>query len=428
MVLINIVPHVLNALLYGWEINKNIKLDGIDRILASLLGKPDHVSILLAQIHEHAMAVSKMPPKKFHIEDGAGMVKAIYWIDKWYGVDLQYGFADIYNYEAEALGQKMIYGKDSMPTIDFREPLIKKPEDLDKIKTPIEPDWGRTPYLIDSLKENIRLAHLPIGAFCSQFSLAVGLCSYSRLMRILRTNPEFGHRLFEWIVDEVHLPYLKMLKKEVGAPIFIGADAWACFPDISFDMHEEWVVPYAMRLQRACAKEGILAFSGLASADYNEERVDKINPERMKEGWGRHIKAMLGMDIGLPFFGMGPHQYWPLDVVQEYAFKNSVPLFGKMPIIGGINARFMREGPVEKIVDLIKRQIDVMGREGRFVINYIQVPAPTPPEHLHAATHAVRTYGKYPIAKDLNKIEFKMPEFEPFEKWIKKQDTDYPWW
>jgi hypothetical protein len=50
-----------------------------------------------------------------------------------------------------------------------------------------------------------------------------------------------------------------------------------------------------------------------------------------------------------------------------------------------------------------------------------QVPAATPPEHVHAAVAALKTYGRYPIAEDLDGVEFHVPEFEPFDVWLRER-------
>jgi len=67
-------------------------------------------------------------------------------------------------------------------------------------------------------------------------------------------------------------------------------------------------------------------------------------------------------------------------------------------------------------VDYIKRVIDVMDREGKLLVFFAQIPAATPPEHVHAAVAALKTYGGYPIAGDLDRVEFEMPGFEPFKE------------
>ena len=78
-----------------------------------------------AQIHDHTMRVARVPAKTFYYE-ATPFVDAQVAVQSYYGFDSIGLLNDVYNFEAEALGQKMIYGEDAMPTIDFRDPLIKK--------------------------------------------------------------------------------------------------------------------------------------------------------------------------------------------------------------------------------------------------------------------------------------------------------------
>jgi hypothetical protein len=48
------------------------------------------------------------------------------------------------------------------------------------------------------------------------------------------------------------------------------------------------------------------------------------------------------------------------------------------------------------------------------------VPADTPPRHIHAAVSAVHTYGRLPLAENLDAVEFKIPERECFSEYIHK--------
>ncbi|MBY9005103.1 MAG: hypothetical protein KGD73_14090, partial [Candidatus Lokiarchaeota archaeon] len=111
---------------------------------------------IAAQMHDHAMTVAKVPAKEFYY-DAKCLIKTSVNVANYYNMDSCLGFADAYNYEVEALGGKLVYGENSMPTIDFRDTLIKKPEDLAKLKKK-EVDWrkdGRLPYALESVALNM---------------------------------------------------------------------------------------------------------------------------------------------------------------------------------------------------------------------------------------------------------------------------------
>ena len=68
--------------------------------------------------------------------------------------------------------------------------------------------------------------------------------------------------------------------------------------------------------------------------------------------------------------------------------------------------------------------VDVMGREGKFMIGVGNIPADTPPINVFTAIAAARTYGRYPIAKDLSTVAFELPNFPAFDDWLKGQPEE----
>jgi hypothetical protein len=122
---------------------------------------------------------------------------------------------------------------------------------------------------------------------------------------------------------------------------------------------------------------------------------------------------------------MGRWHEYPLEAVRDYTEK-----FRKqgMPvtITAGINARLLRDGPIEKIVDTVKRYIDTFARDHNLSIFLMNVPYDTPPDHIHAAVAATHTYGKLPIADNLDEIKLEIPKRESFEEWQKTEGAKKP--
>lgn len=391
-------------------------MDGIARTIASIIGKPDYPAIS-AQMHDHAMFLAKAPAKRFY-NDGRFFVDVMMSVFAYYDMDLPLPIGDTYNYEAEAMGAKMIYGEDSMPTVDLSEPLIKEHSDLLKLKPPNPRADGRMPYALEVMKVIQEYLGISLGFFCSQFSLACAIRTYPLLVRDMRKSPEFAHDLFTFLTDEVLLPYGMAMKEEAGARFALGADAWAAFPNLTPDMVEEWVAPYSADLRKKSRSRGILMAAGTAAADYCEEDPEKIDPEMMRKCFAAFSKA-----AGAPivFIGMGRGQDMPLETLQNYAVENKARFYGKLPIIAALNARFVRDSSSWDIIDLVKRYVDVMGREGHFLIFFANIPADTPSDHIHTAIAATRTFGKYPIAKDLDEIPFVMKKRESYDEWLQAQ-------
>ncbi|MBW1950045.1 MAG: hypothetical protein JRJ18_10950 [Deltaproteobacteria bacterium] len=90
-------------------------------------------------------------------------------------------------------------------------------------------------------------------------------------------------------------------------------------------------------------------------------------------------------------------------------------------ISAGVDATLLQEGPVEEIVERIRHYIDAMGRDGRLMIHLNQIPAETPPEHVHAAVAAVHTFGRLPIPDDLDAVAFTPPEREIFKEFLEEE-------
>jgi uroporphyrinogen-III decarboxylase len=364
-----------------------------------------------AQMHDHVMTVAQVSAKVFYYEPKP-FVDAFEAVAAYYNMDTVMPFADVYNYEAEALGQKMIYSDDAMPTIDFRQPLIAKPGDLGKIKIP---DWAvtkRVPYVFEATRLSLERGLSTQGTNCAPFSLAVGTRSYPLLVRDMKRDPAFAHELFTWLVDEVLTSYMVAYQKYTGVNIILPADAWAAYPLLTPQLLEEWVVPYNQRLQANLMPHGIFMVS--MAGDYNEEDPAKFDKEILWQLYDIQAKLM-----GMPtaFMAMGRTQDYPIEAVAEYADRKRAEGV-EFSITMGVNARLLRDGPVTAIVDTIKRFIDVVGRRAKLDLFLANIPADAPPDHIHAAVAAVHTYGKLPLADNLDDIPFTPPKRETFQEFM----------
>ena len=79
-----------------------------------------------AQIHDHAMFISGVPAQRFY-SDARVFVDTMFEVGNYYNLESVLPFADVYNFEIEAIGGNLIFSENAMPTIDFRLPLIKDP-------------------------------------------------------------------------------------------------------------------------------------------------------------------------------------------------------------------------------------------------------------------------------------------------------------
>jgi len=389
----------------------------VKKDLGSLISRGGMETLTIgAQCHDHVMYLTKSPAKKFYSDFSFNFEMGEI-VGRYYNMDFPAGGFDIYDLEVEALGGKLIYGENSMPTIDFRYPLIKTPEDLKKLKMKKVDFYkdGRYPTLLKG--GGIAQAGMTMVSFCSPFSLAVGLMGFPALIKAMRKQPNFAHEVFKFIVDDVLTPSIKAQNDATGALMGIGADAWACVPNLSPDEMKEWVVPYNQRVEMNAKKFGVMAMN--VSGDYCEERIEKFDPKILHASFDVEVASMGGTPA--IFLGMGRWQDYPLEAVRDYTEKFRKE--GKtVSVTAGINARLLRDGPVDKIVDTIKRYIDTFARDHDLTIFLMNVPYDTPSDHIHAAVAATHTYGKLPIADNLDDIKLVIPKRESFDEWLKTEE------
>ncbi|MDY6834141.1 MAG: uroporphyrinogen decarboxylase family protein [Chloroflexota bacterium] len=397
---IGMAKSIAKGLAYSTKLYRG-DMDPLARVVATFISKPDRTPVF-AQMHDHAMYLAGVSAREFYT-DAQLHLDVIRSVSQYYGFDVPIAIGDVYNIEVEALGAKMIYGDHSMPTVDFTEPLIKEPKDLLKLKSPNPLRDGRMPYSLELARSQ------GVGLFCAPFSLAVAMRTYPKLIRDMRRDPTFANDLFAFIVDEVLTPYIKAMRKESGVRMAAGADAWSAFPNMTPEMGEQWVLPYAHKLRRAGYRAGVYT-SVVASLDYCEERPEHFDNDIIKRCFDVEAKA-----AGIPVAAMGMGRWQDVDirVVREWA-DSKVRLLNTVPIVAGVNARVLHDGPASEIVEVVKQYVDLLGRKGRFVGFLSNISADTPSDHVHAAVAAFHQYGKYPIAEDLDEIEFRMPVIEPY--------------
>ena len=413
----NTILEMLHGVLYGKGLRfGELSPDG--RIIATMIGKhADRIPFMGPQIHDHAMAIAKVPAYKYYW-DAELLVDVQIAVDRWYGFDSYTIVPDVYNFEVEALGAKMIYSDNAMPTVDTRDLLIKKPADLDKLGS-LDPFKGRIPMGVEAARLISEKASgiAAMGFFCAPFSFICQAMGYSKAVGALRRDKVFAQELFDYAENEVLFPYIKAQSEQPGVKKSTGADAWAAFPNLTPELVEEWVLPAAIRLKKKVKQELGFAADARPTPDYCEEDPAKFDKEIMFKCWSMMLKFN-SMDMAST--SMGRTQDWNMEWLQEFAVQYGKKE-SKLPIIAAFNGRFMRDSTPEQIVDKVREWIDIMGRDGRLIFIIGNVPADTPPINIHTVIHAAQMLSRYPIAQDLSSISIKSPAFQPFDEWIKGQ-------
>ncbi len=334
---------------------------------AAMAGETDRVPVY-AQLHEFVAAQRRIPGNVFYARPDI-MVPAMLEMQDEYGFEVASLTYDVYNIEAEGLGQKLIFSDANMPDIDRQQPLIRDHADLRRIKTPDFGSTGRFSQILEMQSLFRDLAGLePTLSFCAPFTLAANLYGIERLLLELYTDPEWVRDLLRCITEEILVPWIWHQKHAFPRATKIsGADAIASVPVVNLAILKQWVVPYVLRLRELCGP-------GVYVANW-------IGEHRLKQP-----EAMLDLKLQVcpgSIQGQDPDvaELSP-EFYKQYAIRHSVPL------ILGVGASFLAESSPQDIAARVQHYCSIGRAGGRFALYLCNIGATTPPENVRAAVQA----------------------------------------
>lgn len=348
--------------------------EGIRRMEAAMNGVPDRVPVC-AQMHEFVMKELGVNAKEFYTTPELLPTGTLEIMER-YGIDAPFLDYDVYNIEAEALGQRIVYSDHDMPDVDRSKPLIQDRDDLNKIKTPDFDSDGRFSNVIEMNSIfNKLIGATPSASCCAPFSLAGNIRGIEQLIMDMYDDPDFAKDLFDRVTEEVLAPWLLYIKEKIPNTTGIcGSDASGSLPIVSPDILKEWVLPYILRLRELCGPEVYVP-------NWVGESYLK-NPEEMFDLKLQVCPSFLeGQDPDVA--QLGPAIY------KEYAEKKGVPL------VLGVGASFLALSTPEEVADRVKHYVEVGGKNGRFGLLLCNLGATTPAENVKAAIDTVHKYGTY---------------------------------
>ncbi len=348
--------------------------EGIRRLETAMKGIPDRVPVF-AQMHEFIMHDLGMQSTEFYTNPENLVLGGLKIIKK-YGLDVPYIDYDVYNIEAEALGQKVIYRDDVIPDVDRSEPLIKFRDDLKKIKTPNFNSDGRFSFVceVNALYRECTGVAPPLN-FCSPFSLAANIRGSEKIIFDIYDDPDFARELFDRLTEDVLAPWILYQKdKFPDAGAIVGSDASASIPLINIKMINEWVIPYILKLRELCGPE-------IYISNWIGESFLK-NPEEMFEAKLMVCPKFLeGQDPDVEMLGPGTYK--------EYAATHNVSL------VLGVGTGFMVTSTPEEVKERVKNYIEVGGGNGQFALYLCNLGKTTPESNIRAAIETVHRHGIY---------------------------------
>jgi uroporphyrinogen-III decarboxylase len=376
-----------------------------ERIERMFRGEAETVPIL-AQINEHVVKLFGGNMREAYT-DPAKFIEMNLAVFQYYRLDMPGFYYDIYNIEAEALGQRMNWAADRMPDIDRQNPLIRNPSDLDHLRPPDFKKSGRMPFVLEIMRR-CHESGLPVRIrFCSPFSLAVNVRGIENLLLDILTAPHFAHRLLTFLTDDVLIPWIQAQRGAIGQPRSAGngADAAASPPIVNPEILEEFVMPYVARMDKKIGPVTSMGYWGYSYLFQHPEKFYKML-ELMAS-----VSPTLLMALDPDVAATGPEPY------AEFARAK------KMSLMLGLDTLLLQDGPVGSIVERCRRYVLAGAKADRLVMFFNDVSVHTSPGNVHLAIAAIRHFGRLPIV-DRPLESFLPPEFESFESFRERYGNE----
>lgn len=387
------------------------RLDGFERLIAGIYGRPDRVPLIL-QPYTYAMAMHRLGSESFFREPRP-FINASWNMATYFGVDFWSPVFDFYNIELEALGQQLIWRKNSEPDVDTTHPLIASRTDLDTLKPPRAGRDGRMPFVLDAYRRYMDVMGLPPMCYCcSPFTMAVLVRGYVNFLRDMKRDPDFAHRLMEFLSMEVVVPWVDKMVEVTDASIVVMSDAWASAPNMTTGLVREFCLPYVQKVTRAT---NLSMRTVLDSGSWGEKDVK--NPREIMD---IKMEMMTANPLGAlrPFFLLVWNEDYEavgIEAVRQYADEKKVCLM--------LNVRpdLLESGSREAIVRTVKAVIRESAGDGRLVLLINLVPVGTSIENVHTAIAAVKQFGTYPIGPGFDEMTFRPPDYIEWDAWRRRE-------
>lgn len=373
--------------------------------LGGLANWPNTTMPITGLVTEFIPELCKIPYDLIYHDDPVAMAETTLLVQEYIDFDLIIANLDIYNFEAENMGQKLGFPKYACPDVDRDDYFIHGPEDLDKVKFQ-GMDKGRMRYLVDYCKAWAKYTGVPpeasMLAFSAPWTLACDIYGLENLVMDTFDDPEFVHELMNRIVRDVHLPMFTALKEELPALGSVSlADAFGVPPMVTPDIFEQFIVPYIDLENELLNPIGVTvtstAYFGCALLKGDDRR--------------RYEEAVAHCNQAMFFIADDP-----VKLGVEYGRQRANEL--GVLLHTGIAATFCEHATPEEIVARTKDYC-LKARDNALTPAFYWIACVTthcPVENVMAATHAARIWGAPGATADTPWTE---PEYLPFPEFLK---------
>ena len=373
--------------------------------LAGLANWPNTTMPITGLVTEFIPELCKIPYDLIYRDDPVAMAETTLLVQEYIDFDLIIANLDIYNFEAENMGQKMGFFKDACPDVDRDDYFIHGAEDLGKVKFQ-GMDAGRMRYLVDFCKAWTHFTGIPVAnsslAFSAPWTLACNIYGLENLVIDTMDDPAFVHELQERIVRDVHVPMFTALKQELPEIESVSlADAFGVPPMITSEIAEEFIQPYIDLENELLAPLGIAVSS---TAYFGCSQLQGDERRRYEEFVAHCNHAVFFLDPDAHNLGV--------DYGRQRANEMGVLLHT------GLGATFTENSTPEQVVARTKDYC-LKAKEGAITPAFFWIACVTthcPVENVMAATHAARIYGAPGATAD---TPYTAPEYLPFKDFLK---------
>ncbi|HUV09243.1 MAG TPA: uroporphyrinogen decarboxylase family protein, partial [Spirochaetia bacterium] len=321
--------------------------EGFARLQAAGSGIPDRIPFT-TQMHEFAMNRVGVPPDRFYSEAEA-FVSGLIETAEEFDFDIPSLGYDVYNIEAEAMGQPLHLTERQAPVIDKDAILIKEKGDLLRLKQPEAGVSGRMPFILEV--HRVYRQHLgidPAFQFCAPFSLATLVRGYVNFIQDIYADPEFAHDILIFLTEQVIAPWIAAQKRAFPKTnAAVGADALCSPPMVNPQIIEQFSIPYILRLRELC---GLNVMVVNWWGDSHFEDVERFLELKLQVACGV-IRAQ-DPDVAR----LGPR------IFKEFARRHNLTLEL------GVGDVLLNQGPRRKIEDRIRYYISEAAEGGRFIL------------------------------------------------------------
>ena len=201
------------------------------------------------------------------------------------------------------------------------------------------------------------------------------LMTFENLIVQIKKNPAFVHKVMDFIVDDVLIPYCRYMHKQFpDLPFFDGSDATASLPFITQDMQEEFSEGPILRLQEQ-----------LELPCYVDNWWGDSYTDVKARFWASKLKVTPG------YFKIQDPDLWKVGLAEPMAYAKRMD----KPVVLGIDNNLFQSGPETAIRQRVHEYMEAIeDHEGRGCVYFCSLSAVTPAEHVKIAIDAVQQFRR----------------------------------